>query len=119
MDASNTTEPNLEAQSDKAPGRTTIIFLVVTAFLNTMGAGMLSPVLPFIVRQYVSSENTLAITVGWFVAVYALCQFIAAPGLGALSDRFGRRPIRYSSSEEWQWPGSGSGAPEFRASRAH
>ena len=93
MSSCDTTEPNGEGQSASHPGRHIIAFLVVTAFLNTMGSGVLSPVLPFIVRQYISNENILAIVVGWLVAVYALCQFVAAPGLGLLSDRFGRRPL--------------------------
>jgi DHA1 family tetracycline resistance protein-like MFS transporter len=93
MNSSDATEPNLEGQSTRTPGRQTITFLVVTAFLNTMGAGILSPVLPFIVQQYVGNQHTLATVVGWLVAVYALCQFVAAPGLGLLSDRFGRRPL--------------------------
>jgi len=93
MNASDATEPHPEAPSSRTPGRSTITFLVVTAFLNTMGAGILSPILPFIVRQYIGNEHTLAVVVGWLVAVYALCQFIAAPGLGALSDHFGRRPL--------------------------
>jgi DHA1 family tetracycline resistance protein-like MFS transporter len=58
-----------------------------------MGIGILSPVLPFIVQQYISNQNNLALAVGWLIAVYALCQFIAAPGLGMLSDRYGRRPL--------------------------
>lgn len=93
MDTPDTTGPSPEAQIATRPGRSTITFLVVTAFLNTMGAGILSPVLPFIVQRYISNQHTLALAVGWLVAAYALCQFVAAPGLGALSDRFGRRPL--------------------------
>ena len=93
MNASDRTEPSPKAPSARAPGRRITTFLVMTAFLNTMGVGILSPVLPFIVRRYIDNEHTLAIVVGWLIAVYALCQFIAAPGLGALSDRFGRRPL--------------------------
>jgi DHA1 family tetracycline resistance protein-like MFS transporter len=93
MDSPDTVEANRQGHSAGTPGRGIISFLMVTAFLNTMGSGVLSPVLPFIVRQYISNENLLAIVVGWLVAVYALCQFVAAPGLGVLSDRFGRRPL--------------------------
>jgi DHA1 family tetracycline resistance protein-like MFS transporter len=70
-----------------------MIFLMVMAFLNTMGVGIFLPVLAFIVQQYVRDEGNLAIAVGWLASVYAICQFVAAPGLGALSDRYGRRPI--------------------------
>jgi DHA1 family tetracycline resistance protein-like MFS transporter len=87
----DTTELSTEVDSTRAVGSKAMIFLVVTALLNTMGIGILSPVLPFIVQQYLSNQNNLAIVVGWLIAVYALCQFIAAPGLGMLSDRYGRR----------------------------
>src|SRR4029078_10771901 len=70
-----------------------MFFLMVMAFLNTMGVGIFLPVLAFIVQEYVRDQNNLAIAVGWLVSVYAICQFIAAPGLGALSAPFGRRPI--------------------------
>ena len=43
MNASDTTEPRPEASNARTPGRMTIIFLVTTAFLNTMGAGILEP----------------------------------------------------------------------------
>jgi len=75
------------------PKRFTILFLIFTAFLNVVGFTILTPVLPFIVQRYVSNPDNLATVVGWLMASYAICQFIAAPGLGLLSDRFGRRPI--------------------------
>lgn len=93
MNLSDMTESNLNERSAGAPGRKAVTFLVVTAFLNTMGFGVLSPVLPFIVQRYISDQHSLATVVGWLVASYALCQFIAAPGLGILSDRYGRRPL--------------------------
>jgi DHA1 family tetracycline resistance protein-like MFS transporter len=64
-----------------------------TVFLNAMGFTVISPVLPFVVRQYLSDPGSLGAVVGWLTAIYAICQFIAAPGLGVLSDRFGRRPL--------------------------
>jgi DHA1 family tetracycline resistance protein-like MFS transporter len=45
------------------------------------------------VEKYVSNSHQIAFYVGSLLSIYALCQFFAAPGLGALSDRFGRRPI--------------------------
>src|SRR5689334_19283751 len=81
----------VEAQG--VPPRGTIVFLIVTIFLNAMGMTVISPVVPFIVQQYVSTPNDLAATVGWLTAIYAICQFFAAPGLGVLSDRYGRRPL--------------------------
>lgn len=86
-------DKNLEKQQTRKPARAAIIFLVVTAFLSTMGIGIFGPVMPFITQRYLSNPNDLAVTVGWLTAIYALCQFVAAPGLGLLSDRFGRRPL--------------------------
>ncbi|HET8840129.1 MAG TPA: MFS transporter [Ktedonobacteraceae bacterium] len=78
---------------NSAPDRKALIVLSATAFLSAAGIGIFNPVLPFITQLYVGSSNDLAITVGWLLATYAICQFVAAPGLGALSDRFGRRPV--------------------------
>ncbi|MBA3943527.1 MAG: MFS transporter [Herpetosiphonaceae bacterium] len=81
------------AQEPAGPSRFTILFLISTAFLNSLGFTIISPVLPFIVRQYVGDPHNLATVVGWLTASYAICQFVAAPALGVLSDRFGRRPL--------------------------
>lgn len=68
-------------------------FALATVFLGTVGIGIISPVVPFLVQPYVRDPAQLAPIVGLLTSAYALCQFIAAPGLGALSDRFGRRPV--------------------------
>jgi DHA1 family tetracycline resistance protein-like MFS transporter len=62
-------------------------------FLNFLGFSILFPILPFIIEQYVKNANQTAFYTGLLLSIYALCQFISAPGLGALSDRFGRKPI--------------------------
>src|SRR5437868_14408907 len=73
--------------------RKAFIFIVVTGFLSVIGYGIINPVAPFLVSRYVSDSGTVGVVLGWLSAAYALCAFIAAPGLGVLSDRFGRRPI--------------------------
>ncbi len=90
MDANPTSEA-----SNASPklNRKTLIFIVLTAFLSTMGIGLINPVAPFIVTRYISDPNQAGIVLGWLISAYAICQFVAAPGLGALSDRYGRRPI--------------------------
>ena len=72
---------------------TRFIFILVTMFLNFLGFSILFPILPFMVGKYVSSSREIAFYVGSLLSIYALCQFISAPGLGALSDKFGRKPI--------------------------
>ncbi len=67
-------------------------FILVTAFLNLAGIGIIIPVTPYIVRQYTSPDST-AFAASLLFTVYSLCVFLAVPTLGALSDRFGRRPV--------------------------
>jgi MFS transporter, DHA1 family, tetracycline resistance protein len=68
-------------------------FILFTTFLNFLGFSIIIPVLPFIIQKYEPHTNDIALYVGLLMSSYALCQFFAAPGLGMLSDRFGRRPI--------------------------
>lgn len=80
-------------QSGSAPKvRGTVIVVAVSVFLNFTGFTLILPVIPFLVGQYVAPEQ-VGLYVGLIVAVFALCAFCAAPVLGALSDRYGRRPI--------------------------
>ncbi len=78
---------------NKFSSKARLIFILVTMFLNFLGFSILFPIIPFLVGKYVSDPHTLAFYVGLLLSIYALCQFISAPGLGALSDRFGRKPI--------------------------
>src|SRR3954468_6598154 len=93
MSTPDTTPAVQGAANAKRPTPQIMLFLMVMAFLNTMGVGIFLPVLVFIVQEYVRNASKLAIAVGWLASVYAICQFIAAPALGALSDRYGRRPL--------------------------
>src|SRR5437764_2008466 len=83
--------PSAAAQA--RPSRFTILFVMFTIFLSVMGMTIVIPVLPFIIQQYVGDTGNLPTLVGWLTATYAICQFVAAPALGVLSDRFGRRPL--------------------------
>lgn len=78
-----------------APSRNAILFLVVVAFLNTMGMTIIGPVVPFMTLRHLNNPSNLAIVVAWMTSIYGICQLVAAPGLGLLSDRFGRRPILF------------------------
>ena len=81
--------------SNTSVGRTSLVLLLVIALLNTMGITIIVPIVPFLTLQYLAHPNNLAVIVGWLTAAYGICQLIAAPGLGVLSDRFGRRPILF------------------------
>lgn len=63
--------------------------VLLTVFIDIIGLGIVIPVLPF----YVQNFNSSALAVTGLFTVFSLCSFISAPFLGALSDRFGRRPI--------------------------
>lgn len=69
--------------------RRALAFIFGVAVLDVLGLTLLLPVIPFLVRQY-SAE---AIYVTLMTVVYAAAQFLAAPLLGRLSDRYGRKPI--------------------------
>jgi len=60
--------------------------------LNGIGMTIVFPVFPFLVGNYLP-EFQVAIGLNALVSVYALCEFFSAPVFGALSDRFGRKPI--------------------------
>ena len=67
--------------------------LVVLAF-NSLGLGLVVPIVPELVRRL--SGRTFAdasLATGALVATFAFAQLFAAPLLGSLSDRFGRRPV--------------------------
>ncbi|NWF83758.1 MAG: MFS transporter, partial [Bryobacteraceae bacterium] len=64
-----------------------VVFLVV--FLDLVGAGILGPVIPYVVAPWRKD----GLTVGLLALGFSAAQFLAAPLLGALSDRFGRRPV--------------------------
>jgi DHA1 family tetracycline resistance protein-like MFS transporter len=66
--------------------------IVCITILNALGMTIVLPLFPFLLNEYVSSKE-LPSTMGALVSVFALCQFFAAPIFGALSDRFGRKPI--------------------------
>ena len=65
-------------------------FLSATMFLNFAGLTIIIPVIPYIVERYTSN---VALYVGLITSVAALCQFLATPALGYISDRVGRRPV--------------------------
>ena len=69
-------------------------FIFITLFLDILGIGLIDPILPRLLKSLQSGNvEAAAHTVGALGALYALMQFVCAPILGSLSDRFGRRPI--------------------------
>src|SRR5215472_9340115 len=90
-----TTQSENAGEMKSAPGRKALIFLMVMALLNTMGMTIVVPIVPFITLKHLGNPTDLALVVSWLASSYGICQMIAAPGLGLLSDRFGRKPILF------------------------
>lgn len=65
----------------------TTIFLIV--FVDLFGFSLLIPLIPFYAKTYAASDTVI----GLLLASYAAAQFVGAPILGRLSDKYGRRPV--------------------------
>ncbi|MCC0646712.1 MFS transporter [Clostridioides sp. ZZV15-6598] len=87
---------NNEQNTEQIVDKKALIFGLISAFLCGIGFTIISPVVPFLVQPYTNSPSEQAIVVTMLTSVYAICVFFAAPGLGALSDRYGRRPLLLS-----------------------
>ncbi|HJX99154.1 MAG TPA: TCR/Tet family MFS transporter [Chthoniobacterales bacterium] len=71
-----------------------LIFILVTVTLDILAMGLIIPVLPKLILDFLGGKMTSATNWStWFTAVFALMQFFCSPILGVLSDRIGRRPI--------------------------
>jgi len=66
-----------------------LLIIFLTIFVNLIGFGIIIPLLPF----YAETFGATPLVIGLLFAAYSLCQLIAAPALGDLSDRYGRRPV--------------------------
>lgn len=83
------TDPN-----PAAPRKAAVAFIFITILLDMLALGMVIPVLPELVKAFRGGDTVSAArTLGLFNTVWALMQFLASPIAGALSDRFGRRPV--------------------------
>jgi DHA1 family tetracycline resistance protein-like MFS transporter len=68
-------------------------FVLICVFIDMLGIGLIVPVLPALVGEYVSGREQQALWYGILGAVFGLMQFVFMPMIGMASDRLGRRPV--------------------------
>ena len=85
-----------EAQGGR---RAALAFIFITIVLDILALGLIIPVLPKLIEDFLGGDTARAAKMfGLFSTVWALMQFFAMPVAGALSDRFGRRPVVLASN---------------------
>jgi MFS transporter, DHA1 family, tetracycline resistance protein len=67
--------------------------VLLAVFIDMVGIGIAIPVLPVLIGQYTDDRESQAYWNLYLTAAYGLMQFLCAPLMGAISDRFGRRPV--------------------------
>lgn len=82
----------------RGPGKHALAFIFLTTLIDTIGFGIIMPVMPqLIVTLTGEALSRATIIAGWLLATYAVLQFVCGPIMGNLSDRFGRRPVLLAS----------------------
>ena len=76
------------------PSRGAFYFIIITVAFDFLAFGIIAPVLPNLILQFEAGNMSRAASItGWFGFAWATMQFLFSPILGALSDRYGRRPV--------------------------
>lgn len=71
-----------------------LIFIFITVLVDVIGLGIIIPVMPALIMELTGGGiSEASLYAGWITFVYAAAQFVFAPVIGGLSDRFGRRPV--------------------------
>jgi MFS transporter, DHA1 family, tetracycline resistance protein len=74
--------------------RLAVTFILITTVLDSMGIGLIMPVMPDLIREIDGGDlGQAALWGGILATIFAVMQFLFGPTIGSLSDRFGRRPI--------------------------
>ena len=75
-------------------GKAALGFIFVTVLVDVIGFGIIIPVMPALIRELIQGDISAASSYGgWLMFAYAIMQFLCAPILGNLSDKYGRRPV--------------------------
>jgi MFS transporter, DHA1 family, tetracycline resistance protein len=76
------------------PNNRNLLALALIVFIDTAGIGLIVPVMPTLIEGLTGRGIDRAAEIGgWLLFAYAAMQFIFAPVIGGLSDRFGRKPV--------------------------
>jgi DHA1 family tetracycline resistance protein-like MFS transporter len=79
-------------------GQAALGFIFVTLLIDVMGFGIIIPVLPKLIERLIHGNISEAASYsGWLLLAYSSMQFLFAPMIGNLSDKFGRRPVLLTS----------------------
>lgn len=82
----------------QSPPRRALLFIFITVAINSMGIGLIMPVMPDLLLSLAGDIGEIGIGEaaawgGWLTLSYAAMQFLISPTLGNLSDAYGRRPV--------------------------
>jgi DHA1 family tetracycline resistance protein-like MFS transporter len=94
LGAAAAVRPGAGTPSARARRTPAFVFVFITVLLDMLALGMIIPVLPRLVVDFLGGDTARAAQIyGLFGTAWALMQFVFSPVQGALSDRFGRRPL--------------------------
>jgi MFS transporter, DHA1 family, tetracycline resistance protein len=84
--------------TQRTPGKHALFFIFLTVLIDTIGFGIIMPVMPRLIMTLTgASIDRATLLAGFLLTTYAVLQFGCGPIMGNLSDRFGRRPVLLAS----------------------
>jgi DHA1 family tetracycline resistance protein-like MFS transporter len=84
---------SISPSATPVPSRAAMPFILITVLIDMVSIGLIIPVLPLLVGTFTASQAEQAFWFGAISFAYGIANFFGSPILGALSDRYGRRPI--------------------------
>lgn len=85
--------PDLDSGPSAGQRPAAMPFIMITVLIDMLSVGLIIPVLPTLVGRFTASPAEQVAWYGVIAFTYGFAQFVASPVLGALSDRYGRRPV--------------------------